>query len=78
MGSTRLMKAQDGKSHLKGVELENALRLQELSATVSSYGEYTQSRLQLLTTNSTNLTDSVRQELISREGIQPNHSVSLL
>ena len=46
MSTSLLNKALDGKSHLKDVEVANVLK--ELSATVSSYGEYTQSRLGLL------------------------------
>jgi len=45
MSTSSLKKALDEKSHLKDVEVADVLK--ELSATVSSYGEYTQSRLGL-------------------------------
>jgi len=46
MSTSLLKKALDKKIHLKDVEVADVLK--ELSATVSSYGEYTQSRLELL------------------------------
>ena len=56
MSTSHLRKALDEKSHLKDVEVAEVLK--ELSATVSSSGEYTQSRLGLLPIQySRNLTD---------------------
>lgn len=44
MSTTSLTKALDEKSYLKEMEVANILK--ELSAAVSSYGEYIQSRLE--------------------------------